>query len=504
MKNLAERKWNASVFLCVLIAVSLFWEFQRLFNHPDTEIIDSWVHIVQLIMLGGVLAKIRFRGHPWYWVLAAGLLWLWFISALRSAKVLSQSEKYLLKAVFLWLLLPAVPLLLERAQLKKFLKVITAGWTIFYTGMTLAAIYIVSHGLVVYDFSSKYFIGLDGSWSLRIWDTSTNCTAAHMVVSMMLALIGMALSEKKIAKVLYGLSMLPMFVCMSMTISRAGVFTVCFGFGAAAAVMLQAFFSRKIRTGFLRIGASVGTAAAVMMAGVLVFQLFQPVLNTMLNPPAATSGLILSSARAEEEAPEAEATELPAGETEMPAETPTEAPTEAPTEEPEEQLTVLDGHNTRIRDREFMGSSSLTGRDIIWRAALDALGKKPELLLTGTTIPMLKKDLVKYGDFPESVSHLHNIYLQILGEAGIPGLLLCVFYLFFVIRAVFRLFREAERPLWERFLILPVVCVLLFEMVESVSRLTSRAYINEIMMLFSAAAITLASKPGKGMERKGS
>ena len=162
---------------------------------------------------------------------------------------------------------------------------------------------------------------------------------------------------------------------------------------------------------------------------------------------------------------------------------------------------------SRILHAELIAAMGCTEPIAIAYAAALArktLGKKPELLLPGTTIPMLKKDLVKYGDFPESVSHLHNIYLQILGEAGIPGLLLCVFYLFFVIRAVFRLFREAERPLWERFLILPVVCVLLFEMVESVSRLTSRAYINEIMMLFSAAAITLASKPGKGMERKGS
>ena len=57
-----------------------------------------------------------------------------------------------------------------------------------------------------------------------------------------------------------------------------------------------------------------------------------------------------------------------------------------------------------------------------------------------------------------------------------------------------------DRPLWERFLTLPVVTILLIEMVESCSRLGAKAYLNLILMLFAGLVLFFSDKKGKTHE----
>ena len=63
-------------------------------------------------------------------------------------------------------------------------------------------------------------------------------------------------------------------------------------------------------------------------------------------------------------------------------------------------------------------------------------------------------------------AHAHSIYLQILMELGVPGLVLCAAFLCCLIPRAWHVLMDGGTPLWQRLTVLPVVMILLGELVE--------------------------------------
>ena len=452
--QISEKKWNASLLMVWLIGFCVIWELEKLINFPWANDVYQWIKVGELILLGAVLTRIRFRGNLWYWILVAAVLWIFIAAALHSEQVLKKTEKHLMKAVLVYLLCPAVGLLVGGVSLKRFLKTFAACWTLSFTVLCLAGLYCVFSGIRITDYSGKYYLGLNSVSALTLLSDHYNTTSVNLSVSMMIALFGFAVSERKTTKVLYLLAAGCMFICLSLSGGRSGELSACIGLGASTALLLQKKLHQKFSKKWALILISLLLVLAIAVTGMLMLKAAQKGVNHLLNRQKA--GILVTAASAEE-------------------------------------ISVTATETTEIYTRSFFQSNFLSDRDLVWKEAIHAFFTHPEYWLTGTSISTAMTDIRAVSNIPK-VSHFHNILLQILIETGFPGLLIGLLFLFFLLRGILRLIRTADRPLWERFLILPVISVLLIETVESCSRLAANAYLNLTAMLFGGLILVVTAK----------
>ena len=87
-----------------------------------------------------------------------------------------------------------------------------------------------------------------------------------------------------------------------------------------------------------------------------------------------------------------------------------------------------------------------------------------------------------------------------LFRSGIFGLILLIAFLVIALWASIRLFRDLERPLWERLMILPFICVLPIIPVEAL-RINSQADLIGLIVIFTGVAIEISGVGKKGIRR---
>ena len=467
------KKSRASVVLVWLIGFCMLFSLERLFNDPVSQYVYTWVLTAQLILFGAVLFRLRLKGNAWYWIPAAGFVWLFLSTALESDRALKYMDLFMLRAVLVYLLCPAVGLLAAEGDLKRFLKVYIAIWTLCYTALVVVGICYVFRGTYITDASGQYILGLRANY-LILLDSQQNQSSTNLVFSIMMAAVGFTLYRSRAAKAAMILAMIPMFLGIAMTGSRSGEAALGVGFGFLLMIPLQKGLSGKLRAAWLRLAVSAVLVLAVTAVTIAVFLGTQKLLNRAISRYSAAG--LFPSARAEEMIPGTEEM-IPGEEVEpLPA-----AP--APGSE---------NNTASIREREFLESNFLNGRLTIWGQAWEAIQRDPVFLLRGRSVP-LWRDIVNGMGIYFWAYHCHNILIQFVMEAGLPALLLCLIYLFFVIRAAVRLFLDYDRPLWQRFLILPVVTIAVIETVEAIFRIRAQAFANQTFMLFSGLMLALTA-----------
>jgi O-antigen ligase len=281
------------------------------------------------------------------------------------------------------------------------------------------------------------------------------------------------MAGKKWIAALYLAGAFVMLIALAMTNSRATTISTWIGSGIALAAVLQKRIREYVRKEWLRWAVSLLLVIAVTAVGLLGTNGLRHGVNAALQRGGA--GALVSSANAETAEAETEAAEAAIQET------------AAAEEEP-----------AYIAERDYF-SSYLSGREDIWQGALEALKKRPSLLITGTSIHYVMTDLNLLTPMPD-VSHLHNQFLQTLVATGVFGLLLFIAFLVIAIWASIRLFRDLERPLWERLMILPFICVLPIIPVEAL-RINSQTDLIGLIMIFTGVAIEISGVGKKGIRR---
>lgn len=101
---------------------------------------------------------------------------------------------------------------------------------------------------------------------------------------------------------------------------------------------------------------------------------------------------------------------------------------------------------TDVTTRGFTGNSVLSGRAELWTEIIQHIYQNKSILLKGIAkqAPLAQID-VFFG-------HCHCLYLQILLESGIPGLLLVLAFIVYTAINAFRAITNPELPLWLRML----------------------------------------------------
>src|SRR5205085_2677602 len=94
---------------------------------------------------------------------------------------------------------------------------------------------------------------------------------------------------------------------------------------------------------------------------------------------------------------------------------------------------------------------SITWRETVWREGFDLLKAKPRHLLVGVGMDSIKGHWREWGLFDEGrlpIGHMHNTFLQLAVERGVPALLLWILFIFIYARVLWRLVRSSRVEGW--------------------------------------------------------
>ena len=309
----------------------------------------------------------------------------------------------------------------NREQLKRFLNINVAIWTLGMTVSSCMGIYAAWTGKYIYTIGEGAVWGLP--WRSRLFLVYFPTVSGSVAsLSAVLALCGAIISKRKPGKILFLLSMFPMIVALSLTDSRCAQVTVSAGIAMTAGIfILRALRRRAIEKGKKTWSAWVIsiTSAGIMLV-ILVFICMKTI--TVFNKVRA-DGLLIPRAFADEV------------------------------------------KRKVVSNRGYGGDNVLTSRPQIWRAAIEVLKNNPLFLLWGASVrsPMTLVNASKIMTF--TASHCHCMPLMILLENGIPGLVLAGAFMFRAATAAFRLVLKAENK--RDVLLVPfVVSILLGELIE--------------------------------------
>lgn len=384
----------------LLMAVCLLSFLPMLAVNTGIDTMSPYLWIARIA--AGFLAV--WLGKLWknkgFWILSAYTLLIFLRVWLDTPANLFQAEvaENLLSAIWIFGACYGLGFILEEKQLKRFLFLCAAVWTAGIAVFSCIGIYAVWTDRVIIA-QREGIIGLSGS-RLDIVYLST-IAGSFLEITAVIALICAVAVKNRLAKVLFALALFPIILAIALTDSRTAFVSVSAGIGvlvfATVFRAVQKQSGKQTRAGgwkpwLIAVPAMVLTFLLILF----LIQRITPVFNHM-----KLRGLI----------PVAYA------------------------EEPAKELVV---------SRGFTGSPQilLSGRYELWSDVLNHIRSHPLILLIG------ESKLAPTRGFNNFFAHCHCIYLQVLLESGIPGLLLLLSFILYTFIHSIRAVKSRTIPLW--------------------------------------------------------
>lgn len=450
------------IVLAGLIGACCLCEMLMLLNFfPRSNHWTFGFRMAEVFLIGAAGARVDLKKNKWILLCWAALLLVFLTSALRGKAVMDATKKPLGRGLLAYGLCPCVGLLLSEKQVRSFLRGFAAVWTAFFCALSCVGIWCVANGITIKLKGVSWVIGMAPYNSqldaLRL-GAHNNYTGAFLAASVTVALLGALLYRKKTVRILFLLACLPMTLCLSMTLCRTGMAVAAAGIAMTAVSLLQPRLSRGISKKAVRVLVSLALIAIILVPAALgiIYS------ANLYNRAVSGKGILLSRAQAE-------------------SVTATEA-------KPAGEMDLIYKNNTGLL---------FSGREYGWKAALGLLRERPVLLLTGTSVPLVMRDI--RTESGEELSHLHCMPLQILMETGIWGLLTAGWLFLLFVRAAWRLFFDGQVEAWKRAVMIPAAMMLLTGLVEGFTRLSDyNTHALVIQMLFGGLTIALGKKENMG------
>lgn len=295
--------------------------------------------------------------------------------------------------------------ILDNRQLKAFFRVCAIIWTFGIVICSCISIYAAWRGQII-NTLGKGFFGLEElAGRIRLFFVYLPTTAGSIIgISILICtLLAVSIKNRKV-RLLFFISLIPLFLVLGLTDSRTAYISVPAGFGVMAfSAVLHHYQTesskkeQKHNTKAYIIG-SFTMIAVFFLLVILVLQI-TPLFNHI-----KTRGMI----------PVAYAEEA--------------------------KKTIV------VSSSGFSGDRVLTGRAELWSSVIEHIKRNPIILLTGES---------KYAPlrgFDQFFAHCHSLYLQVLLESGIPGLLLFLSFIIYTIVHAIKVIRTPSLPLWVRLL----------------------------------------------------
>ena len=466
----AENRHNTFTEL-LLMAGILFTFLYRIIEMlwlPNLDAAAQYLPTFWGLLAGALAVRGQALRRKTTWVLASGLALIFLRCFFGGRDTFYWGYRSVIYGVLAFGVCYQVAFGLSKKWLLTFLRLLLALWTLFMAGLSLVGIWAALYDQTITTAAGGvYRIGVTYS-RLYLLTFCTN-SGSNLALSLLAALIGMLLTRNPLGRVLYVLASLVQYAALGLTVARTAFISVSIALGLLLACGLMAKLrGKRLSERLVRLISFI--LAAALAVGSFLLLSKSPDLFGGVKEQVRSSTDVVESTDTEEGADTEEAAATPA-----PRSTNTQS--------------------TVQRRPITMDENMLTQRQFAWQAVYRYIRQHPETLLYGTSVVMPMAEVNPLADIENAAwDHAHNMYIQILLECGIPGIILLVLFLYSLARAALRLFFSKDKPLWQRALPVIPICILISELAECMTMLVYNLPALAFLMLFSGLVLKFAEK----------
>lgn len=466
----AENRHNTftEVLLMAGILFTFLYRIIEMLWLPNLDAAAQYLPTLWGLLAGALAVRGQAFRRKTTWVLASGLALIFLRCFFGGRDTFYWGYRSVIYGVLAFGVCYQTAFGLSKKRLLTFLRLLLALWTLFMAGLSLVGIWAALYDQTITTAAGGvYRIGVTYS-RLYLLTFCTN-SGSNLALSLLAALIGMLLTRNRLGRVLYVLASLVQYAALGLTVARTAFISVSIALGLLLACGLMAKLrGKRLSERLVRLISFI--LAAALAAGSFLLLSKSPDLFGDVKEQVRSSTDVVESTDTEEGTGTEEAAATPA-----PRSTNTQS--------------------TVQRRPITMDENMLTQRQFAWQAVYRYIRQHPETLLYGTSVVMPMAEVNPLADIENAAwDHAHNIYIQILLECGIPGIILLALFLYSLARAALRLFFSKDKPLWQRALPVIPICILISELAECMTMLVYNLPALAFLMLFSGLVIKFAEE----------
>ena len=463
----AENRHNTftEVLLMAGILFTFLYRIIEMLWLPNLDAAAQYLPTFWGLLAGALAVRGQAFRRKTTWVLAAGLALIFLRCFFGGRDTFYWGYRSVIYGVLAFGVCYQTAFGLSKKWLLTFLRLLLALWTLFMAGLSLVGIWAALYDQTITTAAGGvYRIGVTYS-RLYLLTFCTN-SGSNLALSLLAALIGMLLTRNPLGRVLYVLAGLVQYAALGLTVARTAFISVSIALGLLLACGLMAKLrGKRLSEKLVRLISFI--LAAALAVGSFLLLSKSPDLFGGVKEQVRSSTDVVESTDTEEGADTEEA---------------------AAPRSTNMQSTVQ-------RRPITMDENMLTQRQFAWQAVYRYIRQHPETLLYGTSVVMPMAEVNPLADIENAAwDHAHNIYIQILLECGIPGIILLVLFLYSLARAALRLFFSKDKPLWQRALPVIPICILISELAECMTMLVYNLPALAFLMLFSGLVLKFAEE----------
>lgn len=466
----AENRHNtfAELLLMAGILFTFLYRIIEMLWLPNLDAAAQYLPTFWGLLAGALAVRGQALRRKTTWVLASGLALIFLRCFFGGRDTFYWGYRSVIYGVLAFGVCYQTAFGLSKRRLLTFLRLLLALWTLFMAGLSLVGIWAALYDQTITTAAGGvYRIGVTYS-RLYLLTFCTN-SGSNLALSLLAALIGMLLTRNPLGRVLYVLASLVQYAALGLTVARTAFISVSLALGLLLACGLMAKLrGKRLSEKLVRLISFI--LAAALAVGSFLLLSKSPDLFGDVKEQVRSSTDVVESTDTEEGADTEEAVATPA-----PRSTNTQS--------------------TVQRRPITMDENMLTQRQFAWQAVYRYIRQHPETLLYGASVVMPMAEVNPLADIENAAwDHAHNMYIQILLECGIPGIILLVLFLYSLARAALRLFFSKDKPLWQRALPVIPICILISELAECMTMLVYNLPALAFLMLFSGLVIKFAEE----------
>ena len=300
--------------------------------------------------------------------------------------------------------------ILNKKQLKSFLLVCAGIWTAGMTVFACMGIYSAWTEQTIHLFyDAEVYVYINSRVNIVYLAT---VTGSMVGITVLVASLSSACVKIRIIKCIFLIALIPLFLTVALTDSRTAYISVPAGFGVMTFALVLYYYERKEKSNTEKHKWRPWIFGILMMLVVFVSLVFILMQITPAFNQIRRGRFLIPTAYAEASG------------------------------------------TVGIATRGFTGPNVLDGRAELWNKIIEHIKQKPMILLFG------ESKLAPLRAFEDYYAHCHCLYLQILLESGIPGLLLIILFILYTLIHAVRAICTPGLPLWIR--LLPAIPVSLW------------------------------------------
>ena len=403
--NHREKEWSpAKVIYTILMALALLSHIWLMVIGAGIDNIPTYIWILRLLPVPFAICLGKLWKDRGFQILSLYFLLFFFRCFIPNPGSIFSVEmaESILSALWLFAACYGLARVLTASQLKGLLIICSIIWvsaiTVFsclgiYTVWTEKTVYLLANGAIKLNNMTRNLARLD------IVYTSTT-TGAILSITILVDILIAIQVKNKVVKLFILAALIPIIIAMAFSDSRTAIINVAVGIAVMTFFGILCLFSNKgeLSTNRIKKRKSWVIATLFMIIVFIVFFLIVQQIVPIFNQ-IKTRGIIPKAL--------AEGTE-----------------------------------RVIIANRGFEGTDILSGRKELWDRIIDYINHNKQIIISGVS------KLNPMAGFNEYFGHCHNIYLQIILESGIPGLLLFILFIVHTMKNAAKNIQKTGHQTW--------------------------------------------------------